>query len=121
MKQLSKKKLLTTLRVQKRITFKTHTICIKKFFLLFQLCVTLAHLCCMLTQSDLNDILDPLVFHYDCAKSLFTQLCHKLPPENASCLKILQAAKYVTVDLTAANDTQSQSLGMLQDIFIWDM
>ncbi|KAL0838793.1 hypothetical protein ABMA28_016835 [Loxostege sticticalis] len=87
----------------------------------WQLCVTLAHLCCMLTQSDLNDILDPLVFHYDCAKSLFTQLCHKLPPENASCLKILQAAKYVTVDLTAANDTQSQSLGMLQDIFIWDM
>ncbi|KAL0883107.1 hypothetical protein ABMA27_016568 [Loxostege sticticalis] len=89
--------------------------------LIEQLCVTLAHLCCMLTQSDLNDILDPLVFHYDCAKSLFTQLCHKLPPENASCLKILQAAKYVTVDLTAANDTQSQSLGMLQDIFIWDM
>ncbi|XP_028176593.1 HEAT repeat-containing protein 6 [Ostrinia furnacalis] len=89
--------------------------------LIEQLCVTLAHLCCLLTQSDLNDILDPLVFHYDCAKSLFTQLCHKLPPENASCLKILQAAKYVTVDLTASNDTQSQSLTMLQDIFIWDM
>ncbi|CAH0398322.1 unnamed protein product [Chilo suppressalis] len=89
--------------------------------LIEQLCVTLAHMCCMLTAADLTDILDPLVFHYDCAKSLFTQLCHKLPPENSSCLKILQAAKYVTIDLTAANDTQSQSLAMLQNIFIWDM
>ncbi|XP_075977882.1 HEAT repeat-containing protein 6 [Anticarsia gemmatalis] len=89
--------------------------------LIEQLCVTLAHLCCLLTQADLSDILDPLVFHYDCAKALFTQVCQKLPPENASCLKILQAAKYVTVDLTAANDTQMQALNMLQDIFIFDM
>ncbi|CAB3261513.1 unnamed protein product [Arctia plantaginis] len=89
--------------------------------LIEQLCVTLAHLCCLLTQADLSEILDPLVFHYESAKSLFTQVCHKLPPENASCLKILQAAKYVTVDLTAANDTQMQTLSMLQDIFIWDM
>lgn len=89
--------------------------------LIEQLSVTLAHLCCLLKQTDLPEILDPLVFHYDCAKSLLTQLCHKLPPENSSCLRILEAAKYVTVDLTAANDTQSQSLSMLQDIFIWDM
>ncbi|XP_035439500.2 HEAT repeat-containing protein 6 [Spodoptera frugiperda] len=89
--------------------------------LIEQLCVTLAHLCCLLTQADLADILDPLVFHYDSAKATFTQACHKLPPENASCLKILQAAKYVTVDLTASNDTQMQALSMLQDIFIWDM
>lgn len=89
--------------------------------LIEQLCVTLAHMCCLLTQADLADILDPLVFHYDCAKALFNQVCHKLPPENASCFKILQAAKYVTVDLTAASDTQMQALSMLQDIFIWDM
>ncbi|XP_059052046.1 HEAT repeat-containing protein 6 [Achroia grisella] len=89
--------------------------------LIEQLCITLAHMCCILTKSDLTDILDPLVFHHECAKSLYTQLCHKLPPENASCLKILQAAKYVTVDLTASGNTQQQSLGMLQDIFIWDM
>ncbi|XP_049873203.1 HEAT repeat-containing protein 6 [Pectinophora gossypiella] len=89
--------------------------------LIEQLCVTLAHMCCLLKQSDLTDILDPLVFHYDCAKSLFTQLCHKLPPENSSCMKILQAAKYVTVDLTASSDSQQQSLGMLQEIFIWDL
>ncbi|KAH9644896.1 hypothetical protein HF086_007984 [Spodoptera exigua] len=89
--------------------------------LIEQLCVTLAHLCCLLTQADLADILDPLVFHYENAKATFTQVCHKLPPENASCLKILQAAKYVTVDLTASNDTQMQALSMLQDIFIWDM
>lgn len=90
-------------------------------FFLFQLCVTLSHLCCLLTQADLTDILDPLVFHHDCAKATFTQVCHKLPPENASCLRILQAAKYVTVDLTATNETQMQALSMLQDIFIWDM
>ncbi|XP_026761719.2 HEAT repeat-containing protein 6 [Galleria mellonella] len=89
--------------------------------LIEQLCVTLAHMCCLLTKSDLTEILDPLVFHHECAKTLYTQLCHKLPPENASCLKILQAAKYVTVDLTANCNTQQQSLGMLQDIFIWDM
>ncbi|KAF9421110.1 hypothetical protein HW555_002822 [Spodoptera exigua] len=89
--------------------------------LIEQLCVTLAHLCCLLTQADLADILDPLVFHYENAKATFTQVCHKLPPENASCLKILQAAKYVTVDLTASNDMQMQALSMLQDIFIWDM
>ncbi|KAM3965313.1 HEAT repeat-containing protein 6 [Aphomia sociella] len=89
--------------------------------LIEQLCITLAHMCCLLTQSDLTEILDPLVFHHECARSLYTQLCHKLPPENASCLKILQAAKYVTVDLTANCQTQQQSLGMLQDIFIWDM
>ncbi|XP_026735223.1 HEAT repeat-containing protein 6 isoform X1 [Trichoplusia ni] len=89
--------------------------------LIEQLCVTLAHLCCLLTQADLSDILDPLVFHYDTAKALFTQVCHKLPPENASCLRILQAAKYVTVDLTTTSDPQMQSLSMLQDIFIWDM
>lgn len=89
--------------------------------LIEQLCVTLAHLCCLLTQSDLTEILDPLIFHFDCAKVLFTQVCHKLPPENASCLRILQAAKYVTVDLTAASDAQIQTLNMLQDIFIWDM
>ncbi|KAG6456598.1 hypothetical protein O3G_MSEX009826 [Manduca sexta] len=89
--------------------------------LIEQLCVTLAHLCCLITQSDLSDILDPLVFHYDCAKALFTQVCHRLPPENASCSKILQAAKYVTVDLTASNDAQTQSLTMLQNIFIWDL
>lgn len=89
--------------------------------ILFQLCVTLAHLCCLLKQTDLTDILDPLVFHFECAKSLFTQLYQKLPPENVSCMKILQAAKYVTVDLTATNDTHLQSLGMLQEIFIWDM
>ncbi|XP_073955828.1 HEAT repeat-containing protein 6 [Choristoneura fumiferana] len=89
--------------------------------LIEQLSVTLAHLCCQLKESDLTEILDPLVFHCDCAKSLLAQLCHKLPPENTSCLKILEAAKYVTVDLTAANDTQSQSLSILQDIFIWDM
>ncbi|KAI8436833.1 hypothetical protein MSG28_010288, partial [Choristoneura fumiferana] len=88
--------------------------------LIEQLSVTLAHLCCQLKESDLTEILDPLVFHCDCAKSLLAQLCHKLPPENTSCLKILEAAKYVTVDLTAANDTQSQSLSILQDIFIWD-
>lgn len=87
----------------------------------FQLCVTLAFLCSLLTQSDLDEIMDPLVFHYECAKTLFTQVCHKLPPESESCLSILQAAKHVTVDLTAANDTQTQSLTMLQDIFVWDM
>ncbi|KAJ8722117.1 hypothetical protein PYW08_004519 [Mythimna loreyi] len=89
--------------------------------LIEQLCVTLAHLCCLLTQADLTDILDPLVFHHDCAKTTFTQVCHRLPPENASCLRILQAAKYITVDLTANNETQMQALSMLQDIFIWDM
>ncbi|KAL4715902.1 hypothetical protein ACJJTC_013202 [Scirpophaga incertulas] len=89
--------------------------------LIEQLCVTLAHLCCLMSESDLADVLDPLVFHHECAKALFTQICHKLPPENPSCVKILQAAKHVTVDLTATNDTQSQSLSMLQDIFIWDM
>ncbi|XP_028039410.1 HEAT repeat-containing protein 6-like isoform X2 [Bombyx mandarina] len=85
-----------------------------------QLCVTLAHLCCQLTPSDLTDILDHLVFHYDCAKAVFTQVFQRLPPENASCLRILQAAKYVTVDLVASNDAQSQSLSLLQDIFIFD-
>ncbi|XP_046965630.1 HEAT repeat-containing protein 6 isoform X1 [Vanessa cardui] len=89
--------------------------------LIEQLCVTLAHLCCLLKPSDLTDILDPLVFHFDCAKSLYIQLYNKLPPENASCLKILQAAKYVTMDLTPENETQMQSLGMLQDIFIWEV
>ncbi|XP_060803157.1 HEAT repeat-containing protein 6 [Amyelois transitella] len=89
--------------------------------LIEQLCVTLAHMCCLLTPADLTEILDPLVFHYECAKSLYTQLCHRLLPENASCMKILQAAKYVTVDLTASSQTQQQSLAMLQDIFIWDM
>ncbi|XP_023946380.1 HEAT repeat-containing protein 6 [Bicyclus anynana] len=89
--------------------------------LIEQLCVTLAHLCCLLKASDLPDILDPLIFHFDCAKALYTQSYHKLPPENASCMKILQAAKYITVDLTPENDTQSQSLGMLQEIFIWDV
>ncbi|KAJ2949139.1 hypothetical protein O0L34_g6080 [Tuta absoluta] len=89
--------------------------------LIEQLCVTLAHICCLLKQSDLPDILDPLVFHFDCAKALFNQVCRKLPPENASCMKILQAAKYVTVDVTATSDTQQQALGMLQEIFIWDM
>ncbi|XP_045773429.1 HEAT repeat-containing protein 6 isoform X1 [Maniola jurtina] len=89
--------------------------------LIEQLCVTLAHLCCLLKPSDLPDILDPLIFHFDCAKSLYTQSYHKLAPENASCMKILQAAKYITVDLTPENETQSQSLGMLQEIFIWDV
>ncbi|XP_045498148.1 HEAT repeat-containing protein 6 [Colias croceus] len=89
--------------------------------LIEQLCVTLAHMCCLLKQSDLTDILDPLVFNFDCAKSLYTQLYQKLPPENSSCMKILQAAKYVTVDLTATNDSHLQSLGMLQEIFIWDV
>ncbi|XP_072949286.1 HEAT repeat-containing protein 6 [Epargyreus clarus] len=89
--------------------------------LIEQLCVTLAHLCCLLKQPDLTDILDPLVFHFDCAKSLLTQLYQKLPPENTSCLKILQAARYVTMDFVAANETQSQTLGMLQEMFIWDM
>nr|XP_032517366.1 HEAT repeat-containing protein 6-like [Danaus plexippus plexippus] len=86
-----------------------------------QLCVTLAHLCCLLKLPDLADILDPLVFHFDCAKSLFTQLHHKLPPENVSYLKILEAAKYVTVELVPENDTQSQTVGMLQELFIWDV
>ncbi|XP_048478453.1 HEAT repeat-containing protein 6 [Plutella xylostella] len=86
-----------------------------------QLCVTLSHMCCLLKQSDLADILDPLVFHYDCAKSLFTQLCHRLPPENPSCLVILEAAKYVTMSLTAESDAQQQALATLQEIFIWDM
>ncbi|XP_050350439.1 HEAT repeat-containing protein 6 [Nymphalis io] len=89
--------------------------------LIEQLCVTLAHMCCLLKPSDLTDILDPLVFHFDCAKSLYTQLYNKLPPENTSCLKILQAAKYVTMDFTPENETQMQSLGMLQDIFIWEV
>ncbi|CAK1551115.1 unnamed protein product [Leptosia nina] len=48
--------------------------------LIEQLCVTLAHMCCLLKQSDLTDILDPLVFHFDCAKSLYAQLYQKLPP-----------------------------------------
>ncbi|XP_047029951.1 HEAT repeat-containing protein 6 [Helicoverpa zea] len=86
-----------------------------------QLCLTLAHLCCLLTPSDLSDIYDPLVFHFDYAKTIFRQVCQKLPPENTSCLRILQAAKYVTVDLCAANETQMQTLSMLQDVFIWDM
>ncbi|CAH2246737.1 jg8801 [Pararge aegeria aegeria] len=89
--------------------------------LIEQLCVTLSHLCCLLKLSDLPDILDPLIFHFDSAKALYTQSYHKLPPENASCMKILQAAKYLTVDLTPENDIQSQSLGMLQEIFIWDV
>ncbi|CAH0715508.1 unnamed protein product, partial [Brenthis ino] len=89
--------------------------------LIEQLCVTLAHLCCLLKPSDLNDIVDPLVFHFDCAKALYTQLYHKLPPENTSCLKILEAAKYITMDLAVENDIQLQSLGMLQEIFIWDV
>ena len=88
---------------------------------IFQLCVTLAHLCCLLKPSDLNEVMDPLIFHFDCAKALFTQLYHKLPPENAFCLKILQAAKYVTMDVTVENETQLQSLQMLQEIFIWDV
>ncbi|CAK1580315.1 unnamed protein product [Parnassius mnemosyne] len=88
--------------------------------LIEQLCVTFAHICCLLKPSDLTDILDPLVFHGDCAKSLFTQVYLKLPPENASCLKILQAAKFVTMDLVAENDTQAPALGMLQEIFILD-
>ncbi|XP_047511457.1 HEAT repeat-containing protein 6 isoform X2 [Pieris napi] len=92
-----------------------------KDHLIEQLCVTLAHACCLLQQTDLADILDPLIFNFECAKSLYAQLYQKLAPENVSCMKILQAAKYVTVDLTAANDTQLQSLGMLQEIFIWDM
>ncbi|CAG9102480.1 unnamed protein product [Plutella xylostella] len=89
--------------------------------LIEQLCVTLSHMCCLLKQSDLADILDPLVFHYDCAKSLFTQLCHRLPPENPSCIVILEAAKYVTMSLTAESDAQQQALATLQEIFIWDM
>ncbi|KAG7308603.1 hypothetical protein JYU34_005823 [Plutella xylostella] len=89
--------------------------------LIEQLCVTLSHMCCLLKQSDLADILDPLVFHFDCAKSLFTQLCHRLPPENPSCLVILEAAKYVTMSLTAESDAQQQALATLQEIFIWDM
>ncbi|XP_053609751.1 HEAT repeat-containing protein 6 [Plodia interpunctella] len=89
--------------------------------LIEQLCVTLAHMCCQLSPSDLSDILDPLVFHYECAKSLYTQLCHRLLPENTSCVKILQAAKYVTMDLTASSQPQQQALALLQDIFIWDM
>nr|XP_026499699.1 HEAT repeat-containing protein 6 isoform X1 [Vanessa tameamea]XP_026499700.1 HEAT repeat-containing protein 6 isoform X1 [Vanessa tameamea]XP_026499701.1 HEAT repeat-containing protein 6 isoform X2 [Vanessa tameamea] len=89
--------------------------------LIEQLCVTLAHLCCLLKPSDLTDILDPLVFHFDCAKGLYIQLYNKLPPENTSCLKILQAAKYVTMDFAPENETQMQSLGMLQDIFIWEV
>ncbi|XP_041979377.1 HEAT repeat-containing protein 6 isoform X1 [Aricia agestis] len=88
--------------------------------LIEQLCVTLAHLCCLLKPSDLPEILDPLVFHFDCAKSMYAQLYNKLPPENASCLKMLQAAKFVTIDLIAETDTQQQALGMLQEIFIWD-
>ncbi|VVC91203.1 unnamed protein product [Leptidea sinapis] len=87
----------------------------------WQLCVTLAHMCCILEQSDLGDIVDSLVFHVDCAKGLYTQLYQKLPPENPSCMKMLQAAKHVTVDLTSLNELQSQSLGMLQDMFIWDV
>ncbi|KOB75437.1 putative HEAT repeat containing 6 [Operophtera brumata] len=74
-----------------------------------------------LVWRDLADILDPLSFHCYCAKSLFLQVCRRLPPENASCLKILQAAKYVTVDLTSGNESQTQALAMLQDIFIWDL
>ncbi|GBP30966.1 HEAT repeat-containing protein 6 [Eumeta japonica] len=89
--------------------------------LIEQLCVTLSHLCCLLKPSDLPDILDPLSFHYECGKGLFTQLPHKLPPENASCLKILEAAKHVTMNLTAINNTQRQCLGMLQEMFIWDL
>ncbi|XP_050679813.1 HEAT repeat-containing protein 6 [Leptidea sinapis] len=89
--------------------------------LIEQLCVTLAHMCCILEQSDLGDIVDSLVFHVDCAKGLYTQLYQKLPPENPSCMKMLQAAKHVTVDLTSLNELQSQSLGMLQDMFIWDV
>ncbi|XP_068633378.1 HEAT repeat-containing protein 6 [Battus philenor] len=86
-----------------------------------QLCVTLAHFCCLLEPSDLADIQDPLIFHGECAKSLYSQVYQKLPPENASCLKILQAAKFVTMDLIPENDTQTQALGTLQDIFILDM
>lgn len=94
---------------------------LSKYMFSFQLCVTLAHMCCRLKPSDLTEILDPIVFHFDCAKALITQLYHKLPPENPACMKILQAAKYVTMDLTASSDTQAQALGMLQEIFIWDM
>lgn len=83
--------------------------------------MTLAHLCCMLRRSDLADVLDPLSFHHDCAKSLLTQLRHKLPPENASCAHLLRAAKFVTIDLAAETDAQMHSLGMLQEMFIWDV
>lgn len=83
--------------------------------------MTLAHLCCLLKQSDLPELLDPLSFHYDCAKGLFTQVRHKLPPENPSCVRLLEAAKYVTIDLVAESEVQQQALGMLQEMFIWDI
>lgn len=51
-------------------------------------------------------------------KTLFSHLVQNLPPENVSCMKILQAAKHVTVDLTATNDTQTLSLQLLQEIFL---
>lgn len=88
--------------------------------LIEQLCVTLSHLCCLLTVADMSDIMDPLCFHYDSAKTLFTQLSKRLLPANGSCTYILEAAKYVTVNLNADNKSQRQVLAMLQDIFIWE-
>ncbi|KPJ08492.1 HEAT repeat-containing protein 6 [Papilio machaon] len=86
-----------------------------------QLCVTIAHICCLLEPSDLADILDPLTYHGETAKTMFAEVYHKLLPEDISCFKILQAAKYVNMDLVPQNEIQARALNILKNIFLLEL
>lgn len=61
--------------------------------LIEQLFVTLAHLTCLLTSKD--ETKGILSNHEDILRSLSKELCCRLPPENQSCVKMLDAAKYL--------------------------
>ncbi|KPI94371.1 HEAT repeat-containing protein 6 [Papilio xuthus] len=86
-----------------------------------QLCVTISHICCLLQPSDLADILDPLTYHGETAKRMFAEVYHKLLPEDISCFKILQASKYVNMDLVPQNELQARALNLLKNMFLLEL
>ncbi|XP_077298499.1 HEAT repeat-containing protein 6 [Arctopsyche grandis] len=88
--------------------------------LIDQLCVTLSHLACSITSEDLADVLNPLCFYWEIAAKLLQEVIQRTEPQSETCSKLLNAAKYVTTELSSSNDKQTQSLNILQNMFIWD-
>lgn len=70
--------------------------------------------------NDLIDLYNPLCFYWETVAKLLQEVIQRSEPQSLICSKLLDAAKYVTTELNTTNEKQTQSLVILQNMFIWD-